>query len=139
MRRIRKDEIKQLEETLRSQIEGEIHFDAVYRALYASDASNYRQEPLGVVIPENREALIKTVHICKQNRIPILPRGAGTSLAGQACNFAVIIDTTKYLNKVLTIDPEARTAEVEPGVVLDELNAAAAKYTLTLACLHQST
>lgn len=116
--------------TLRQQLQGEVRFDPASRALYATDASNYRQVPIGVVIPRTVEDVVRTVAFAHQHALPILPRGAGTSLAGQGCNVALVIDTSKYLNRVLKIDPQARLAWVEPGVVLDTLQAAAKPYGL---------
>ncbi len=103
------------------------------RALYATDGSNYRQTPIGVVIPKSEEDVITTIEICRRFDIPILPRGGGTSLAGQCCNVAVIIDFSKYLNKVLEINPEKKLAKVQPGCILDNLKNAAQKHHLTFA------
>src|SRR5206468_12408594 len=107
-------------------VDGEVRFDDGRRALYATDASNYRQVPHGVVIPRDHDDLVATVEICRRHGVPILPRGGGTSLAGQCCNVAVVIDISKYLHGVLEIDPVARRARVLPGTVLDTLQAAAA-------------
>src|SRR5689334_3317606 len=81
-----------LETALREQIKGEVRFDASSRALYATDAANYRQVPIGVVIPKDKEDVIKTVELCRRYQAPILARGGGTSLAGQCCNVAVVLD-----------------------------------------------
>ena len=118
---------------LESEIRGEVRFDAGSRALYATDASNYRQVPIGVVIPESVEDVIATVAACRRHGAPILSRGGGTSLAGQCCNVAVVIDMSKYLNRILELDPEKKFARVEPGCVLDNLRDAAEKYHLTFA------
>jgi FAD/FMN-containing dehydrogenase/Fe-S oxidoreductase len=120
-----------LEAALREAIDGEARFDAQSQALYATDASNYRETPLGVVLPRSAEDVVAAVACCRRFGAPITSRGGGTSLAGQACNTAVIFDFSKYLNRVLEIDPEARTAWVEPGCVLDDLRAAAAPHGLT--------
>ncbi len=123
--------VQQLESTLRDRISGEVRFDAGSRALYATDASNYRQIPIGVVIPRTIEDVIATVATAKEFGAPILSRGAGTSIAGQCCNAAIVMDFSKYLNKIIKIDPEKRIARVQPGVVLDDLRNAAEKYGLT--------
>ncbi len=102
-------------------VAGEVRFSDGDRALYATDASNYRQVPIGVVVPRTVEDVVATVAACRRHGAPVLSRGGGTSLAGQCCNVAVVIDWSKYLNRVLEIDPEARTARVQPGCVLDDL------------------
>jgi FAD/FMN-containing dehydrogenase/Fe-S oxidoreductase len=122
--------LRSLEATLRSDADGDIDMDAGTRALYATDASNYRQVPLAVVRPRTVDGVIGAVRACRAHRAPILPRGGGTSLAGQCCNAAVVIDTSRYLTRVLAIDPVARTARVEPGLVLDDLQRAAAPHGL---------
>ena len=122
---------KALEKELRAALEGEVRFDDGSRALYATDSSNYRQVPIGVVVPKTREDVVETVEICRRYGAPLLPRGGGTSLAGECCNVAVVIDFSKYLNRVLEIDPERRLARVEPGCILDDLRAEAAKHGLT--------
>jgi len=122
-----------LVEALRSQVHGEIRFDRGTRALYATDGSNYRQVPIGVVLPRDTEDVLATVALCRQFGAPLLCRGGGTSLAGQCCNVAVILDFSKYMAKILEIDPARRIARVEPGVVLDHLRAAAEKHHLTFA------
>ncbi|HEY7169242.1 MAG TPA: FAD-linked oxidase C-terminal domain-containing protein [Vicinamibacterales bacterium] len=110
-----------LEAELRRVVRGEVRFDAGSRALYAADASNYRQIPIGLVVPRDADDVIAAVAACRRFDAPILPRGAGTSLAGQSCNVAVVIDFTKYMNRIVGIDAAARTARVQPGVVLDTL------------------
>jgi FAD/FMN-containing dehydrogenase/Fe-S oxidoreductase len=112
-------------------LEGEIRFDDGSRALYATDGSNYRQVPIGVVVPRSAEDVVATVEACRRHGAPILSRGGGTSLAGQCCNVAVVIDFSKYLHHVLELDPAARVARVEPGCVLDILRAAAERHHLT--------
>lgn len=116
---------------LRGGIRGEVRFDTASRALYATDSSNYRQVPIGVVIPRSKEDVIAAVAVCRKFDAPLLPRGGGTSLAGECCNVAVVIDFSKYLNRVIEIDPQRRTARVEPGCILDTLRAEAAKHGLT--------
>lgn len=122
---------KRLAHDLRNAIDGEVRFEPGDRALYATDASNYRQTPIGIVIPKSIDDVITTVSLCRRYQAPVLPRGGGTSLAGQCCNVAVIIDMSKYLTRILAIDPKKRVARVEPGCVLDRLRDAAEKYHLT--------
>ncbi|MBS1191718.1 MAG: FAD-binding oxidoreductase [Rhodocyclaceae bacterium] len=122
-----------LERELRMAVGGEVRFDAGSRALYATDASNYRQVPIGVVIPRTMEDVVRTVDVCRRYGAPLLSRGGGTSLCGQCCNAAVVLDFSKYLNRILEIDPAGRFARVEPGVVLDDLRQAAQAHGLTFA------
>ena len=112
---------QRLEDALRAQISGEVRFSDGDRAMYAYDASVYRQVPIGVVVPKNADDVERAVAICRERAVPILGRGCGTSLAGQCCNAAVIIDTSKYFNRILEIDAEQFTARVQPGVICDEL------------------
>ncbi len=125
--------IAALESQLRATIEGEVRFDAGTRAAYATDASNYRQVPVAVVIPRHEGDVIAALSLACENSMPILARGGGTSLAGQACNSALVLDFSKYMNRVIAIDPGARTAQVEPGVVQSHLNAALAPHGLFFA------
>src|ERR1700676_2833133 len=111
----------ELERELKRAVKGEVRFDRGSRALYATDGSNYRQIPIGLVVPRDAEDVIATVAACRKFGAPVLPRGAGTSLAGQSCNVAVVLDFTKYMNKILELDSDARFARVQPGVVLDTL------------------
>ncbi len=120
-----------IERDLVTVICGEVHFDAATRAIYATDSSNYRQVPLGVVFPLDEEDVRQAVLVCRRYNAPILGRGAGTSLAGQACNVAVVIDMSRHMNKIVAIDVEKKIAKVQPGVVLDDLNAAARLLDLT--------
>jgi FAD/FMN-containing dehydrogenase/Fe-S oxidoreductase len=122
-----------LAEALRTQIRGDVRFDRGTRALYATDGSNYRQVPIGVVLPRDADDVLATVALCRQFGAPLLCRGGGTSLAGQCCNVAVILDFSKYMARILEIDPARRIARVQPGVVLDTLRAAAEKHHLTFA------
>ncbi|HWO94314.1 MAG TPA: FAD-binding oxidoreductase, partial [Dehalococcoidia bacterium] len=122
-----------LRRDLETQIRGEVRFDDGSRALYATDASNYRQVPIGVVIPRDTDDVIAAVDLCRKHGAPVLSRGGGTSLAGQCCNVAVVLDMSKYVNRIIEIDSEARTASVEPGLVLDELRSAAEQHHLTFA------
>jgi FAD/FMN-containing dehydrogenase/Fe-S oxidoreductase len=116
---------------LSHRVQGEVRFDKGSRALYATDGSNYRQVPIGVVIPKSIDDIIATVATCRRHGAPVLSRGGGTSLAGQCCNVAVVMDMSKYLNRILELDPEKKTARVEPGCVLDDLRQAAEKHHLT--------
>src|ERR1700683_4049233 len=122
-----------LAEALRAQVAGEVRFDRGTRALYATDGSNYRQVPIGVVLPRDADDVIATVALCREFGAPLLCRGGGTSLAGQCCNVAVILDFSKYMASILEIDPARRIARVQPGVVLDTLRSAAEKHHLTFA------
>ena len=108
---------------LEQQIEGEVRFDTVSRALYSTDASVYQIEPLGVVVPRTREDVVRTVRIAARHRVSITARGGGTSQAGQAIGAGLQLDTSKYLNRILELNVAERWAWIEPGVVLDELNA----------------
>src|SRR5919109_4314136 len=100
---------------LREQIRGEVRFDAGSRALYATDGSNYRQVPIGVVIPRDLDDVIHTVAAAREFGAPILARGGGTSLAGQCCNVAVVMDFSKYVNHVVRIDPQRKLGTAQPG------------------------
>ena len=122
-----------LERALQKQIRGEVRFDYGSRALYSTDGSNYRQIPIGVVVPRNNDDVLAAVALCRQYGAPLLPRGGGTSLAGQCCNVAVIVDFSKYMAGILTVDPGRRLARVQPGVILDHLRSAAERHRLTFA------
>jgi FAD/FMN-containing dehydrogenase/Fe-S oxidoreductase len=122
-----------LAEGLRSRVRGEVRFDNSSRALYATDASNYRQVPIGVILPHDTDDVLAAISVCREFGAPLLCRGGGTSLAGQCCNVAVVLDFSKYMAKILEIDPARRVARVQPGVVLDHLRNAAEKYHLTFA------
>ena len=122
-----------LQSELERQIQGEVRFDTITRALYSTDASVYLIRPLGVAIPKSREDVIRIVQICGRLRCPLTMRGGGTSQAGQAIGAGLQVDTSKYFNRVLEINAEERWARVEPGVVLDELNAQLAPLGLRFA------
>src|SRR4029453_2208141 len=122
-----------LERELKRVVRGEVRFDRGSRALYATDASNYRQIPIGLVVPRDDDDVIAAVAACRRHGAPVLPRGAGTSLAGQCCNVAVVLDFTKYMNRILEIDPVRHVARVQPGVVLDTLRNRAEAHHLTFA------
>ncbi|RKP46158.1 FAD-binding and (Fe-S)-binding domain-containing protein [Pararobbsia silviterrae] len=125
--------LERLADSLRTQVRGEVRFDAGTKALYAADASNYRQVPLGAVVPADIDDLVTTLDICRRHDVPFLTRGGGTSQNGQCVNVAVVADTSKYVNRVVSIDPLARTAIVEPGVICDTLRDAAEAHGLTFA------
>ncbi len=122
-----------LAEALRRTIRGEVRFDPGARALYATDGSNYRQVPIGVVLPHDTDDVLAAISLCREFGAPLLCRGGGTSLAGQCCNVAVVLDFSKYMARILEIDPARRIARVQPGVVLDHLRNAAEKHHLTFA------
>jgi FAD/FMN-containing dehydrogenase/Fe-S oxidoreductase len=122
-----------LEQRLKQTVRGEVRFDDGSRALYATDSSNYRQVPIGLVIPRDVADIEATVAACRATGAPILARGGGTSLAGQCCNVAVVIDFSKYVNSIVSLDPETKSACVEPGIVLDRVRDAAELHQLTFA------
>ena len=124
-------DIARLEQLLRARVRGEIRFGDGDRALYSTDASNYRQIPIGVVIPRDAEDVVETVAACREMGAPIVSRGGATDLAGSTCNAAVVIDMSKYMNHVLEINWDERWALVEPGVVLDDLRDLAEQRQLT--------
>lgn len=120
-----------LRHRLQTETTAEVRFDAATRAIYASEASNYRQPPIGVVVPRTAADFETTVRLCAELGIAMLPRGAGTSMCGQAVNDAICIDHSKYLHAIESIDADARHAIVQPGVICDQLKKAAAKHGLT--------
>ena len=124
---------RELEAKLRATIRGEIRFDPGSRALYATDASNYRQLPVGVILPRDAVDVEAALSACREAGAAVLPRGAGTSLAGQCANVAVVFDYSKYMNRLGAIDPAAKLAVVEPGIVLDRVRDAAEAHHLTYA------
>src|SRR5262249_50892931 len=107
---------------LKGEISGEVLFDAFSRGRYATDASIYQIEPLGVVVPKSREDAATAIAIAREEGVPVLPRGGGTSQCGQTVARALVIDCSKYLDRVVSVDVERQRARVEPGVVLDRLN-----------------
>lgn len=119
-----------LHRALRRSVDGEVRFDDGSRSTYSTDGSNYRQVPLGVVVPRSIEAGVRALAICREFAAPVLSRGGGTSLAGQCCNTAVVLDWSKYCDQVESIDPEHRSAIVQPGIVLDTLNRATRRHGL---------
>ncbi len=122
-----------LERTLKQTVRGEVRFDDGARALYATDSSNYRQVPIGLVIPLDESDVVAAMAACREVGAPVVPRGAGTSLAGQCCNVAVVMDFSKYLNRIITLDPASKVARVQPGIVLDRVRDAAEVHHLTFA------
>src|SRR3569623_3078526 len=126
LRRLREgDAATELQAALARAIEGEVRFDAGSRALYATDGSNYRQAPIGVVIPRSVQDVEATVRLARAHGAPVLSRGGGTSLAGQCCNVAVVMDFSKYMHHVLDVDADRRLARVQPGCVLVTLRGTA--------------
>jgi FAD/FMN-containing dehydrogenase/Fe-S oxidoreductase len=115
--------LPELQRELATTLSGDIRFDAVSRALYSTDASVYQIEPMGVVLPRSRDELRRLVQLCARRKCPITMRGGGTSQAGQAIGAGLVIDTSKYLNAILELNVQEKWVRVEPGVVLDELNA----------------
>jgi FAD/FMN-containing dehydrogenase/Fe-S oxidoreductase len=122
-----------LANVLRQHLRGEVRFDDGSRAVYATDGSSYRQVPIGVVLPREVDDVIAAISFSREYGAPILCRGSGTSLAGQCCNIAVVLDFSKYMAEIIEIDPGQRLARVQPGVILDHLRNAAEKHHLTFA------
>jgi len=119
-----------LETRLRREVDGEVLFDAASRGRYSTDASIYQIEPVGVVVPRTEEAARAALAIAIEHGVPVLPRGAGSSQCGQTVGAALVIDDSKYLKRVIEVDPERRVAVVQPGLVLDSLNAQLRKHGL---------
>ncbi|MFN2617640.1 MAG: FAD-binding and (Fe-S)-binding domain-containing protein [Thermoleophilaceae bacterium] len=127
-------DVAALRRKLEGSLAGEVHFDAGHRAIYSHDSSNYRQTPIGVVIPETVDDMVTAVAVCREHGAPVLPRGCGTSLAGQTCNVAVVIDHSRHLREIVELDPEGRRARVQPGVIHDQLtDLTEERYGLTFA------
>ena len=122
---------RELEALLKQSLRGDVRFDLGSRALYAADSSNYRQLPVGVILPRDAADVEAALAACRATGAAVLPRGAGTSLAGQCANVAVVFDFSRYMNKLGSIDPAAKLARVEPGIVLDRLREAAELHHLT--------
>ena len=116
---------------LRRELEGEVLFDRFSRGRYATDASIYQIEPLGVVVPKTTQDVVRAIQIAGEAGVPLLPRGGGTSQCGQTVGAALVIDVSKHLNRVLELDLERRRVTVEPGLVLDRLNGTLAKHGLS--------
>lgn len=126
-------EIDQIEADLKAVLQGEVRFSDGDRAMYSTDGSNYRQIPIGVVIPKTAEDIVNTIAVCRKYKLPVLSRGGGTSLCGQCCNAAIVMDMSKYYNKILELNYEEKYARVQPGLVLDVLRNEAEKQHLTFA------
>ncbi|HWH59849.1 MAG TPA: FAD-linked oxidase C-terminal domain-containing protein [Terriglobales bacterium] len=122
-----------LQAELSRRISGEVRFDDASRAIYATDASNYRQVPIGVVVPKTKQDVVATIAMCRQFSAPVLSRAGGTSLAGQCCNTAVVIDWSKYLNHIVELNLAERFARVEPGTICDDVVKAGRPHNLTYA------
>ena len=125
--------VAELRHALEARVRGTVSFDPGTRALYTSDASNYRRVPLAVVLPETVEDCVAAVRACAEHGTPVVPRGGGTSIAGNAIGTGVVVDTSRHLRAIEEIDPRARTATVQPGVILDDLRKATAAHGLTFA------
>lgn len=125
--------VRDLERALARRIEGEVRFDTASRALYATDASNFRQPPIGVVVPRSVDDVIATHEVCHEYRAPILARGCGTSLSGESVNYAVVIDCSKYLRAIGEIDTTRRTVRVLPGAINEQVNIATGPHGLVFA------
>ncbi|HWW87485.1 MAG TPA: FAD-binding oxidoreductase, partial [Vicinamibacterales bacterium] len=121
----------ELASALAQVVRGDVRFDRGSRALYATDASNYRQVPIGLVVPRDADDVIAAVAVCREFGAPVLARGAGTSLAGQCCNVAVVFDFTKYMHQIVELNVDERYARVQPGLVLDTLRNRAERARLT--------
>jgi FAD/FMN-containing dehydrogenase/Fe-S oxidoreductase len=129
----RRVDVGALQRELERSLEGEVRFDKVSRALYSADASVYQIEPLGVAIVKSREDLVRAVRICRSFRCPVTMRGGGTSQAGQAIGAGLVLDISKYYNRILDLNVEERWVRVQPGIVLDELNAVLRPHSLRFA------
>jgi FAD/FMN-containing dehydrogenase/Fe-S oxidoreductase len=125
--------IERLQKELRRRVDGEVRFDRATLSVYSTDASNYRLVPLGVVVPRHEGDVRAALALARENAVAVLARGGGTSLAGQACNSALVLDFSKYFNRIIKLDPQRRLAVVEPGVVQSQLNAALAPHGLFFA------
>jgi FAD/FMN-containing dehydrogenase/Fe-S oxidoreductase len=124
-------DVTELATALRASVRGEVEFGAAGRALVTMDASNYRRVPVGVVAPRDADDVAAALAVCRAHGTPVVPRGGGTSIAGQATGTGVVLDFTRHMNRILALDPRARTAVVQPGVICDDLRAAAAPHGLT--------
>src|SRR3954447_15688524 len=124
-------DVRSLERELRSAVRGEVRFGGGDRGMYASDAGNYRMVPIGVVLPRNADDVLQTLEACRRYGAPIVARGGGTGIPGQTVNVAVLLDFSKYMNRILEMNPEQHYARVQPGIILDELRNAAGKFDLT--------
>ncbi|MDR7541956.1 MAG: FAD-binding oxidoreductase [Armatimonadota bacterium] len=121
-----------IERALRSVVRGEVRFDPFSRVLYSTDASLYQVMPVGVVIPRDEEDVVNTLRVAADTKTPVVPRGGGTSLAGQSIGAAIVLDFSKYMDRIVRLDPGGPWALVQPGVVQDDLNRAAQPHGLRL-------
>src|SRR5512145_2166559 len=112
----------EIEVELKKRVEGDVHFDKISRLLYSTDASIYQIEPIGVVVPRHKGDVQAVIEIANKLGVTILPRGGGTSLAGQAVGHAIVLDFSKYMQNVLEVNQEELWCRVQPGLVQDELN-----------------
>ena len=117
---------KSFEEQLRERVRGDVSFDDVTLGIYATDASIYQIKPVAMFLPRDEEDVLAALRTAAEHKVSVLPRGGGTSLGGQAVGEAMIIDFSKYMNKILELNVAERWVRVQPGLVLDELNAALA-------------
>jgi FAD/FMN-containing dehydrogenase/Fe-S oxidoreductase len=132
--RIERVDVPSLQRRLEREVRGEVHFDGGNRSAYSHDSSNYRQPPIGVVLPRDGQDVVVAMAICREHGAPVLSRGCGTSLAGQTCNVAVVIDHSKHMREIVEIDPRRRLARVQPGVIRDQLaDRTEAEHDLTFA------
>ena len=125
--------LKDFENKLRNRVKGDVSFDRIILGIYATDASIYQLKPVALVVPRDEDDVLAAVQTAAEYNVSILPRGGGTSLNGQAVGHSMIIDFTKYMNKILEMNIDQRWVQVQPGVVLDELNAALAQHDLHFA------
>src|SRR3954465_3823619 len=123
-------DVEALERDLSAGVDGEVRFDPGTRGAYSTDASNFRQVPIGVVVPRTIDAGGEAGAVCREHGAPLLSRGGGTSLSGECTNTAVVLDWSKYCNQLVSVDAPGRTSVVEPGIVLDHLNDLLAEYDL---------
>ena len=124
-------DVRTLEKELRAGIKGEVRFGDGDRGMYASDAGNYRMVPIGVVLPKDADDVMHVLAVCRRHGAPIVARGGGTGIPGQTVNVAVLLDFSKYMNRIVEMNPDQKYARVQPGIVLDELRKAAGKHGLT--------
>jgi FAD/FMN-containing dehydrogenase len=124
-------DVHKLASSLARHVRGEVRFSDGDRALYSTDGSNYRQIPIGVVLPRDADDVVAAVSVCRESGAAVVARGGGTDLAGSTCNAAVVLDMSKYMNRLLEIDWDKREARVQPGTVLDDLRNAAEQRGLT--------
>src|SRR5437763_15368790 len=120
-----------LERDLRAAVRGEVRFGDGDRGMYASDAGNYRMVPIGVVLPFDADDVMHVLAVCRRHGAPIVARGGGTGIPGQTVNVAVLLDFSKYMNRIVEMNPAQKYARVQPGIVLDELRKAAGQHGLT--------